>query len=280
MDEDIPEFLRRQKDEVLPPYEPKPIQETSNTELLINEPQVKTRESIERGIRANASEYLTEINGFLDAVLNGETPDFNPYEYLRAREVKAAHTKIVIETFQPQLDEILNRNKCPQLKEGYARFTKQELNAIISFLTTLIDDAVRWIDTLSAAKGPRKKRRVVIKPEKKIKSLKYQIEDASLKLVSIPPEKIIGAMELWTYNTRYKHLTRYVARTRAGFSVKGTTLQDFDIDNSCTKVLRKPEEILGEVLKSPKKKILDKLTTKAIEPTGRINDKTILLKVL
>lgn len=281
--DDIPEFLRRPKDWVPAPYEPtqqKTIVTAQHETIVIKSTEpVDIRARVEKGMRENASKYITEINGFFDDWWLGQGPIFKGYEYFRTNEVKVRHAEMVIEYFKPQLDEITNRRECPQLKEAYSRYTGAEIRGMKVFLTDVIEGAQRWIANQNASKGPRKKRVVTIKPDKMVSKLKYQREAADMQLISIPPEKIIGAQELWTYNTKYKHLTRYVARTRGGFKIKGTTLQDFDVDNSVTKVLRKPGEILKEVLTTKKKAILDKLSTKAIEPTGRINEHTILLKV-
>lgn len=280
--DDIPEFLRRPKGWVPEPYEPpqQKIIETTQHQTIEAAPEpVDIRSRVEKGMRDNASKYITEINGFFDDWWLGQVSLFKGYEYFRTNEVKVRHVEIVIEYFKPQLEEITNRRECPQLKEAYSRYTGAEIRGMKEFLTDVIEGAQRWIANQNVAKGPRKKRVVTIKPDKMVAKLKYQREAADLQLISIPPEKVIGAQELWTYNTKYKQLTRYVARTRSGLKVKGTTLQDFDVDNSVTKVLRKPGEVLKEVLTTKKKSILDKLSTKAIEPTGRINEQTILLKV-
>lgn len=271
---DIPEFLRRRigetsnaipvvtKEVIIPPVVDVPVEGPSQFE------------KIQRGMRENASDLIAEINSrYDDFILNGT--EFNAYEFFRSREVKPAITKIIVDKFKPELNEILLSYSDPELKRAYSNINTKEA---VKFLDSIIADGDRWIDNQNAGKGTRKRRVVKIKPEKKIKSLKYQAEDRALKLLSIPAEKIIGAQELWTYNTKYKHLTHYVARSRAGLTVKGTTLQDFDIDHSITKVVRKPEEVLTKVLEK-KKKIMDGLKTKGIVPTGRINGNTILLRV-
>lgn len=283
-DMNIPAFLKRDKNwkpepRVLTPVEEKLVIKSvldsgKTIEVLENPTGPSTKEKIVRGMREAASELITEINEHHDSFILHDT-GFNAYEFMRAREVKPAIAKSVIDKFQPQLDELVASKTDPELKAAYATI---DVKANIKFLTAIIDDTQRWIDNQKVGKV-RKTRVMKIRPEKKVKSLKYQKEDRELKLISIAPERIIGAQELWTYNTKYKHLTRYVARGRAGFMVKGTTLQDFDVDNSATKVLRKPTEVINEVLKSGKKKILDGLKTKVIVPTGRINENTILLKV-
>jgi len=99
-------------------------------------------------------------------------------------------------------------------------------------------------------------------------------------LVSVNPEKIIGANELWVYNTRYKTLGVYHAvNTVRGLSVKGCTIQHFDEDTSVQKTARKPKDILSVLNKRSLKKQLNNMKTKEQTMTGRINAQTILLGV-
>ena len=113
-----------------------------------------------------------------------------------------------------------------------------------------------------------------------VKSLKYQQEFSELKLVSINPEKIIGANTLWVYNTRYKTLGVYHAvNTVRGLSVKGCTIQHFDESESVQKTVRKPKEALNVLNKRSLKAMLKNMKTKEQILTGRINAQTILLGV-
>ena len=110
--------------------------------------------------------------------------------------------------------------------------------------------------------------------------MKYMKEQGLLK--SIPPEKVIGANQLWVYNTKTKVLAVYHSDNAKGFTVKGSTLQNFDEKLSIGKRLRKPEKTLPTVLESGKiklRKIMEELTTMQLNLTGRINDDTILLRV-
>ena len=113
-----------------------------------------------------------------------------------------------------------------------------------------------------------------------VKNLKYQQEFSELKLVSINPEKIIGANTLWVYNTRYKTLGVYHAvNSVRGLSVKGCTIQHFDENDSVQKTARKPKEALNVLNKRSLKKQLKDMKTKEQTLTGRINGQTILLGV-
>ena len=166
-----------------------------------------------------------------------------------------------------------------QVKESYGKNLKKWQ----TFWQTLIDDIDRYVGNKKVVKV-RKPREVKAKPiAKLIEKLKFQKEDPTLKLVSALPQEIIGAKELWTYNTKDRKLTVFYATGPAGLSVKGTAIIGFDIEKSETKRLRKPEGPVGEVLKAGKvaiRKIMPELTTVGSKPNGRINTDTILLRVL
>jgi hypothetical protein len=284
MEEGIPEFLRRTRG-----GNTAHTFESKQPEIIWRKREDKPKkvtapERIASGTREKASDLCAEINGYFDDwYLEGSEAFLNPYEWLRARDVSAPVAKLILDRYSRELEELINPDRCPQIKEAYASFAKEDLAEMIGFWQRLVDDINQYLGNKKAAtsaklrgpKGPR-----AIKPEKKVARLQYQREDREMKLISIAPERIIGAQELWTYNTKYKHLTQYKARGRSGLMVKGTTIQDFDVENSITKVLRKPEEIIIEVLRLRNRdKILPAIKTKAIAPSGRINENTILLRV-
>ena len=88
----------------------------------------------------------------------------------------------------------------------------------VVFFNKLIDDAQRYGNVTKKTRAPRKPR--TISMDKKLKSLKYQKENNEFKIASINPEKIIGAQELWTFNTKYKIVTVFRAIDRGGLQVK------------------------------------------------------------
>jgi hypothetical protein len=66
-------------------------------------------------------------------------------------------------------------------------------------------------------------------------------EFTELGLKSVNPTSIIGSSELWVYNTKNRKVTVYKAES-GNLAVKGTTIIGFDIKESKTLMLRKPEE--------------------------------------
>ena len=114
-----------------------------------------------------------------------------------------------------------------------------------------------------------------------VAKMKYEKSNDEFKLTSIKPQDIIGASKLIVFNTKYRQLSIYYAKDLSGLNVKGSTLQNFSEDKSETRRLRKPHAMLQESVKGIRafNKAWGTLKTKATKPTGRINDKTIILKV-
>jgi hypothetical protein len=175
-----------------------------------------------------------------------------------------------------------------QLLEGYSHTTKSQAKKLSTFYETIIADVNMYIDSAKVKRTPRKKK--IPSKEKLIAKLKFKTNDEKYRIASINPMDIIGANELWVFNTKTRKLGKYIAlnidstglkREGSGLSVKGTTILGFHVEQSIQKTLRKPEEQLKEFAKAGKvklRKFLDKITTTDIKLTGRINNETIILK--
>jgi len=149
---------------------------------------------------------------------------------------------------------------------------------MMDFYGNIVDDLDRIIKNSTAQRKPRKKK--TLSATRLVKSLKFQPEFSDLKLVSINPEKIIGATELWVYNTKYNRMGVYHAvNSIRGLSIKGCTIQHFDEDTSVQKTARKPQDALSVLNKRSLKKQLNHMKTRELKMTGRINAQTILLGV-
>ena len=234
--------------------------------------------SVHQRMRERGSEIVGEIESMID---KGEV--FSLYDWLKANEIPAAYSQTIIAHYAPWLAELLeaSEGEDEQLKEAYHYLTKKQLKERIMFFHKLIEDAERYGSVTKKTRAPRKPR--TVSNEKLLKNFKYQKEDKNFKIASINPEKIIGAQELWTFNTKYKTLTVLRALDRGGLKVKGTSIINYDEKISVTKRTgRKPEEIVDKVLKGGKiilRKLMDDLKGDAAL-TYRINENTILLKVV
>jgi hypothetical protein len=174
--------------------------------------------------------------------------------------------------------------KDSEVAEGFAHYQRNDLKRLV----VAVDDFISHLDILSLKEEPkikkiRKARMSKPKsPDKQIKKLQYAQKDDKYKLNSIDPHSIIGAAEVWLFNTEYRKLTVLRAGNMQGFTVKGSTIYGFDDKTSATKKLRKPEIILPEIMNGGKvsaRKAFDGLKTTQYEAKGRVNNDTILMRV-
>lgn len=242
--------------------------------------------SIQDRVREASYKMTEEIEDAIE-LFSADPEAFDPKAFkvislLRAKEAKAAHARVIKDYYQRQYDEYLEvaEGQCEQLKEAYSHLSKAQIKKITAFY----HDIISACDMLGQeAKVNRKPRAKKAQPKEKIVAkLKYAKSNEQLKLVSINPTDIIGAKELWVYNTKSRKLGKYVAADFQELGVKGTSITGYNENNSVQKTLRKPEEQLKEFKAAGKvqlRKFLDEIKAVDIKLNGRINEEIILLKV-
>ena len=234
----------------------------------------KTVVSIQDRIKKNTNNLLAEAESFVVDARG------SMYEFLQTRQVNPAAAKKLLDYYQPICNELMSDDE--QVKEAYGKKLKAERE----FMQSVLDDLNRYVGNKKVVKVRAPRTKKVKTAIDLIKNLKYQKEFPELKIVSVNPTEIIGATQLWTYNTKYKKLTQYVVTPESssnGLQVKGTTLLGWDEKLSGSKSLRKPELSIADLLKSGKvalRGFLDTLKTTHSTPNGRINEDTILLRVM
>jgi len=239
---------------------------------------VAFKPSIQDRIREKGHDIIGEIEEMID-----KEQVFSLYEYLKTREIPAVYAPMIIQKYSPWLDELIEAYEGgdEQLKEAYSHMTKKQLAERIKFFNTLIEDAAKYGNVAKKTRAPRKPR--AQSKEKILKHLKYQKEDNTFKIASINPEKIIGAQELWTFNTKYKVLTVFRAIDRGGLQVKRSSIIGYDEKTSMSRGCgRTAEKVVYNILNGGKivirKQIEELKTQKPLQE--RINENTILLKVV
>jgi hypothetical protein len=241
------------------------------------------QEHLENQLRTLLGELAGKEDEFL---LSGMKTSFDVYDWLKTGAVKHQHAKSIAEYYESKvLSELQEAESgtCEQLTEAYSHLKKPQMKKYISFIENIVSEAKRWCDVAKQIslnnRAPRAKKPK--SPLKQTAKLKYQKEHGSLK--SIPVTQIVGATQLWVYNTKYRTLGVYVCNNSHGFAVKGCTILNYDASESLCKKLRKPEDVLPKVLEAGKvalRKILPTVRSKEKKLTGRINGDTILLKVV
>jgi hypothetical protein len=242
--------------------------------------------SIQERVREASYKMTEEIETAIEAFqTDPETFDpkaFKVLNLLKAHQAKAAHARIIKDFYARDLDELVEAatTKDEQLKEAYAHLSKVQLRKITAFYQEIVSACEMLAQEAKVNRKPKAKK--AVPAEKIVAKLKYKKADEPLKLVSINPADILGAKELWTYNTKSRKLGKYVAEEFRDLGIKGTTITGFSEVKSVQKTLRKPAEQIKAFKDSGKvqlRKFLDDINAVDTRMNGRISEDIILLKI-
>ncbi len=243
--------------------------------------------SIQERLREVSLGMTEEIETAIEAFqTDPETFDpkaFKVLNLLKAKQAKAAHARIIRDFYSRDLAELLelaSGKADEQLREGYSHRSKKQIKSFIAFLQEIESACNMLMQEAKVNKKPRAKK--AVSKDKIIAKLKYKKSDEPLKLVSVNPADIIGAQELWIFNSKTRKLGKYVAAEFQELSIKGTTITGFNETKSVQKTLRKPAEQLKAFKEAGKvvlRKFLEEINAVDTKMNGRINEDIMLLKV-
>jgi len=245
------------------------------------EKKIKPKNSIQDRIQNQVENYVSALEAQVDDFINSDYKlKYDVYNDLISRGCKSVHARKMRPLYRDcynDLVDVYNKEDAFN-QEAYSHLKPNHQKKLMDFYGLIVDDLDRVIKNATAQRKPRKQK--THSAGRLVGKLKYQEEFKKLKLVSINPEKIIGATELWVFNTKYNRLGVYRAvNSVRGFSVKGCTIQHFDETESVQKTARKPKEALNVLNKRTLKSMFKNMKTKEQSLTGRINAQTILLGV-
>ena len=214
---------------------------------------------------------------------NFDPKAFKVLNLLKGKGAKAAHARIIRDFYSrdtSDIDELVNGKPDDQLKEGYSHRSKKQLKSLLAFLKEIESACNMLMEEAKVNRAPRKTK--AVSKDKIVAKLKYKKTDEPLKLVSVNPVDVIGAKELWVYNSKTRKLGKYVAAEFNDLGVKGTTITGFSESASVQKTLRKPAEQLATFKSAGKvalRKFLEDINAVDTKLNGRINEDILLLKV-
>jgi hypothetical protein len=225
-----------------------------------------------------ASTHIGEIHGMIDDFVASDV-DIDVSSYLKANNVTPQVSKLIPASFIKmiaELNEAIKGND-KDLVEGYSHIKKTKLKKLIKSLEAISDACAQQAVIAKAVRKPRAHKE---KPASVVaKNVKFMKEFPELKLTSEKPEKIIGASEVWIYNTKYKKIQVY--RSLGILGIKGTSILNYDVATSGAKTIRKPEQVIGFASMTKRTLNLEfkNIKTKDSAVNGRINEECIILKV-
>lgn len=252
-------------------------------EKVANKRVISIQDRMKEQVSFLCGEWENKLDTFIDNN-SFDIKSFDPYNDMRAHSpaIKPAHAKIIKDMFENdtlEARELVTWDD-PDLKEAFSHFDSGMRKNFLAFFEKINSACDTLIQTGKAQRKPRKPK--VISREKLVSKLKYQINDSELGIASINPAEIIDASEVWVYNTKNRKIGVYKKdSTKIGITVKGTSLQDYSVESSIQKTLRKPSEQLKLFSGNAKTKFqsaFDDIKATEIKLNGRFNDSIIILK--
>jgi hypothetical protein len=143
------------------------------------------------------------------------------------------------------------------------------------------------LDNLKIPETQRKVRAIrkpkVIPIEKLIADFKYRKEDLTYQVTSTDPKGIVGAKEVYVFNTKYRSFMRFVSETDKGLTIRKSFIEGYDLKTSYGKKLRKSIEQIKEFMTKTKlqqSKFIEQIkTTSFIINSGRMTEDCLILKI-
>lgn len=240
------------------------------------------RPSVQDYMKEKAKEYIGELEGVIDDVIKTGS-DFSLYNDLKLKQIPKPYCSDIQDWVTEKIKEYVSvyDSTDADLKEGYSNLGKRKLMSLVKTLQQFEEDIQKYSDFKKANRKPRQKK---VKPASvQVAKMKYKKEDTEARVTSIHPSEMVGASQVWVYNSKYKKLAVYRTESSLGIQVKGSTLQNYDPEMCEQKVVRRPEAFLPIVLSATKvklRKIMDELTTKGSDVNGRINEECIILRAI
>jgi hypothetical protein len=244
----------------------------------LNNTEEKDTPSTEKDISLSYSEktYISNFNEIEDSFWKSfnQSESFEKTKTLISTLTKGNSMEILNDCVKPIIQELENLNSDKDLKEAYKIYNSVNIRVAKKFYQS-ISDYIQFSSSASRVVRTRKKK--IIPIEKKLKDLKYLKISDTFKMVSVLPDKIIGAKIVWAFNTKTRDLS--VMESQDGFDIKGTTL--INGTSVKTKKIRKPE-FLKDLFSTTKMRMEKEFSAlKVTERQGnfRINGDMIIAKV-
>jgi len=159
--------------------------------------------------------------------------------------------------------------------EAYRNFTKPQLKVAVEHF--------KFIKSMKHNESSSKLRSKIVRQKKQkapilvVKKVLYMDKDPETGVQGIQPVALVGAQQLWIYNTKTRKLGCYYAKNDAGLTAKGTTILNYHEEKSTVKTLRKPKEQLWKFMSSGLK-FWESIKAVPQKISPRLNRETLILK--
>jgi hypothetical protein len=266
------------------------ILEASKDDLVDDQDDNETQRSV---IKVDKNEEIinntiADLDGIFDTLYKNidriDPKSINYEAIFKEHGVKSVHVdtiKSVYASIMQDTMSLIDKTCDDQLKESYSAYSMKQLRKVYEIYSQLYTACDKLVEESVVIRKPRVKKPV--SKEKLVEKLKFKQEDDKLNIKSIDPTTIIGANELFYYDTKTRKLYKMVASDKNGLTVKGSIIENYDEKLSIGKTLKNPVEQLTKFKNSGKlavSKFLDDLDTLDIKASGKLTEHQVLLKIL
>jgi hypothetical protein len=139
------------------------------------------------------------------------------------------------------------------------------------------------LETKQSKKIVRIRRKKPTDKNKVVRRLKYLKDFPELNLKSVDPVDIIGASEVWVYDTARKKIGVYASEYEGTLSVKGTSVDNYSEAKSYEKTMRRPEVQVPEFMAARKNglhKFVDTIKGKKLSARKRLLPSMVIVRVI
>jgi hypothetical protein len=258
------------------------ILQTVNTPAPAKVVILSSKPSIQEAMNEKITNYIGTLEGAYDDFIS-EGTEFSLASDLKAKEIPQAYVSRIQDWAKNKLREWIEiaEGKDAQLNEAFAHYKKTSKKEVAKFFAKMIQDCDEYGAFKKANRKPRTIRQKT--PAQQIKGLKYKTKDDELNISSTNPMDIVGAQGVWLFNTKTRKLSVYRTDSAQGIQIKGSSLQNYDPEQSEVKTLRKPAEQLEELVKAGKvqlRKFMDTIKTKGGEVNGRVSADVLIVRIV
>ena len=258
------------------------IKSTIQKKIEVVETESQPTFNIQDRMREKVAEIAGEIEGAIDDYFLSDFKESKSPFSIMHDKAKGMHANRIIEIFKKrrvEFDDVMH-TKDTELRDAYA-MNKTQLKKMIAYVDLIITDAMKIANEAKVTRKPRKRKQK--SASELVSKIKICAGSEEYKIKSIDPKEVVGSSQLWVFNVKTRKLGVYHALDASGLSIKGTTITGFSEMKSVQKTLRKPENILPEVVKGGKvfmRTVMESIRATEGKLTGRLNSDTILLRTM
>ena len=275
------QIIREELDRVILEYKLQACNTPEKPKKVVANPHERMTKNVESIVLPELEDWLESLCKITSDITPAKINGCDVSSICHAHNVPAAGLKPIVQWISRHLSEFQEAydKTCPQLVQGYSWLSRPQLKKIVDIFNGMLESCSQYGKIKAGARKPRVKKPKAAGAQ--VSKLNFAKDSKEYNINSVDPTRVPFAQRLYLFNTKNKQLLVYYAQNASGFSVKGSTLLNYEPSSSYAISCRKPHDVLANVISMTDKKLdkaLDALTTKKKAVNGRINSNMIIVK--